>query len=247
MKIKSCFLGVFLLLISNYLTACDVLIVMGPSCSGKSTLAKGLWQELIRRTQESGPQWALIDLDDVTEDVKINPDYSSANDLEYLSNAVNKLLDQGKSVVVDTNNYSEKFESELKAEQVKKALIYAPLPVLLARDDHRTKSLKRDSKKAIGAKYFVMDNFAKFFKLSDNLGSIEPLGTLSKESIRFVLDLNPYQICETYFYKTLIKSSEDELYVYSDFKIDVFVDTTKFSVDNWVYFVLMQIYSEIRY
>ncbi|MFH1254685.1 MAG: hypothetical protein V1646_04625 [bacterium] len=217
------FLGISFLLISSCLSAVDVIIVMGPSCSGKSTLAKALTQRLL---EDTSAQWHLVALDDVINIAKEElPDYSSDCDLEYLVRRVNWLCARGKSVVVDTNNYSEDFEEQLNVRNIKKVLVYASLPVLLGRDDHRTKILKRDDKRAMGARYFVMDNFTKFFTLSAKSELDKIISILSKTSIKFALDFDPYEICKTDFYLQLIKSPHDPLFIYSRFKFDAFVDT----------------------
>lgn len=154
------------IVVSNLLQAADVVIVMGPSCSGKSTLAKALAGKM-------GKLWQMVDLDDVIEDVRmhsIDVRESINSDLDYLSIAVNKILDTGKSVVIDTNTYQEGFEKKLHATNVKKVLVYCSLPELIKRDLKRTENLKRDERKAKIAKEFVLSSFDDFFSFEQKIG-----------------------------------------------------------------------------
>ncbi|HEX4068802.1 MAG TPA: hypothetical protein VHX42_01765, partial [Candidatus Babeliales bacterium] len=56
----------FLLVFISYLQAAQVIIIMGPSCAGKSTLGKFTCAQLNSQYEE----WRVVDFDDVEENIE---------------------------------------------------------------------------------------------------------------------------------------------------------------------------------
>ena len=135
---------VFLCSISVHLQATQVIMLMGPSCAGKSTLSKHLCTEL---NVDNG-QWKVIDFDEVEENI------------DLLITATNNSLQEGINVIIDTNTYEDGMEQKFNnISAVIKVVVTAPLEVLLQRDVRRTELLKRDEKRASRCRDFVIDSF----------------------------------------------------------------------------------------
>ncbi len=123
-----------------------VVIIMGPSCAGKSTVTKLLCKEL-KKIDES---WKTIDFDDVGESTK------------SLIQATNQLLLNNHNVIIDTNTYKDNMEAKFQYNPIIiKILASAPLEVLLQRDTIRTKELNRDKEHAYWCRHFVIESFKK--------------------------------------------------------------------------------------
>jgi AAA domain len=141
---------IFLLLLGNFAVAQKIIIVFGPSCSGKSTLSKKIAQQL-------GDKWHLLDRDDLIESGSLDED-----DLVGFADFINKMA-QTSCVVIDTNSYTQDFFKALKPETKLRVAVYAPIATLLARDELRTQRLARTPQRALRAKQFVIDNYNYFF------------------------------------------------------------------------------------
>lgn len=150
-------LQLFLLLFSsNFLFASKVIIVFGPSCSGKSTLAKKIARNL-------GHEWLVIDRDDLIEKGSLDP-----YDLKTFADYINMQI-KVTSLVIDTNLYTTEFFNSIKADNKLRVLVYAPLARLIERDDLRNKRLQRAPERAHRARLFVINNYHYFYN-TDNRG-----------------------------------------------------------------------------
>ena len=111
--------------------------IFGPSCSGKSTLAKTLQQRL-------GDQWTYLDRDQLIES-GLCPESAADTTLEERIQAVKT------RVIIDAQiPWKEKKEEEIYC------LLLPPLGTLLERDAQRTKALNRSERRALRAKEYVI-------------------------------------------------------------------------------------------
>ena len=132
----------------------QVIMFMGPSCAGKSTLSKHLCEQLKVKHE----QWAVIDFDDVSESI------------DRLRQATDNLLKKDINVIIDTNTYEDGMEKRLEnAVKIIKIIVTAPLEVLLERDEKRTHRLKRDEERAFWCKHFVIESFHRSLTWSYDL------------------------------------------------------------------------------
>ncbi len=158
-------LGFFLV---SGLRAQTIVSVAGPSCSGKSTLTKSLYEKF----QGTKEDWVILDLDELLEEKyksekNLSREEVDAQALVYLQNKAHEFLLAGKNIIIDTNVWSDDFlgtfdkiEDNLKCFCV---LVYAPLSVLLERDALRNKRLQRSEKRACWAKQYVEKTFGEFY------------------------------------------------------------------------------------
>ena len=118
-------------------------MLIGASCSGKSTLAKALYNVLCLKNQN----WVIIDLDEIGE-----------GDLNALTRVVNEKLHDGHNIIIDTNTYEPGIEKSYQitgADLLLKILVYAEKELLLSRDALRTQRLVRTEERAYWARRFV--------------------------------------------------------------------------------------------
>lgn len=128
------------------LQAAHVIILMGPSCAGKSTLSKYVGKQLNAKKEK----WMVVDFDEVEENIELL--ITKTN--EYLQNNIN--------VIIDTNTYEDEMEKELKgAATITKIIVTAPLEVLLQRDEKRTHYLQRSAQRAGVCRHFVIESFQR--------------------------------------------------------------------------------------
>ncbi len=124
----------------------QVIILMGPSCAGKSTLSKYVCKQFNAKKEE----WVVVDFDEVEENIEL----LLAKTNEYLRNNIN--------VIIDTNTYEPQMEKKLKgAATITKIIVTAPLDILLERDTKRTHYLQRSAQRAARCRDFVMSSFDK--------------------------------------------------------------------------------------
>ncbi|HLW72505.1 MAG TPA: ATP-binding cassette domain-containing protein [Candidatus Babeliales bacterium] len=134
----------FLCFVSCSIQALQVIIVMGPSCAGKSTLSKYLCDQLNTQNEK----WEKIDFDDVEENI------------ERLIAVTNDYLQQNSNVIIDTNTYENGLENRINgAVTITKIIVIAPLEVLLQRDKRRTEFFNRNADRALRCRDFVIDSF----------------------------------------------------------------------------------------
>lgn len=136
------------------LVASKVIFVMGPSCSGKSTIAKELLGGLT-------DNWVLAEYDAIED--RVGRKTPSEDVFTLLIDTINNHLDAQKSVVVDTNMFYPQKCATLRAQQVEHVFIYAPLEILLQRDAYRTKILLRGKWQADAAHSFLIKSFNHFY------------------------------------------------------------------------------------
>lgn len=158
---------VILLFLSNILNAQKIIIVFGPSCSGKSSFSERLARNL-------GQGWNVIDRDILIENNGLN-----AYDLSAFADYINIQI-QSFSLVIDTNFYTEDFFNLIKADQKLRILAYASLSKLLERDEFRTQRLNCPPDRARNAKCFVINNYNYYFSADRhyNIGMIENVNTI---------------------------------------------------------------------
>lgn len=130
------------------------LIIMGPSCAGKSTLAKML---ALPKTH-----WKIAEIDAIETDLKEKHSDSSETILiKKIIEQADKFLHDGYNVIIDTNIYDEKLNT-IQAQHIKKILISCPIDILRQRNATRDNNLKRSGKKAFYALNFVIETAEKF-------------------------------------------------------------------------------------
>lgn len=132
----------------NSLASGEVIIIMGASCSGKSTLSKKLLERLGGNSQ-------LVELDQIEDDFKISgKDFSETDLLLEVVTQTNSFLKQGLNVIIDTNMYHEILRT-IATDNKTFILIYCPLNILLERNAKRDIKLRRSAQKAAHAKAYV--------------------------------------------------------------------------------------------
>jgi adenylate kinase family enzyme len=116
------------------------IFVFGPSCGGKSTLAKQLHATL-------GDTWTYVDRDELIEQSICD----EANADRVLDQKIKEIKDR---VIIDAQiPWRERKEGELYF------LVLPPLHTLLERDDNRTVFLKRCSERALRARNYVIETY----------------------------------------------------------------------------------------
>jgi len=138
------------------------IFIFGPSCSGKSTLAEKLQENL-------GDDWSYLDRDHLIEQRlcdEITADLTLDEKNESLRN----------KLIIDAQiPWREKKEDELYL------LLLPPLEVLLERDAERTRKLKRSEKRAYGAERYVRETYDALNKMDKKYStalSIRPANLL---------------------------------------------------------------------
>lgn len=121
-----------------------IITIMGASCSGKSTLSENLFQTLEY-------SWKLVELDVIEEELKKENDTITENEIiNAMINQINKHLENGYNVLIDTNMYDVAL-TEIVRKSKLFVWIYSPLHVLLERDNQRNCKLQRPEKRAYNA------------------------------------------------------------------------------------------------
>lgn len=130
-----------------------MLIIMGPSCAGKSTLVKKMIDSC---------NVTVLALDDIENSLKNSQrEHSEEILISLLIEQANQLLMGGHTIVIDTNIYSSELET-IRAEHIKKVVVYCPLHVLLERNKKRDENLQRATTKKKYALEWVKKTFAVF-------------------------------------------------------------------------------------
>lgn len=75
-----------------------------------------------------------------------------------------------ENIIVDTNLYTDDFVKKLTATNVVRVLVYAPLKLLLERDEQRTHVLQRSGERAHDAKQFVFNTYEYYYTRDQQLG-----------------------------------------------------------------------------
>ncbi len=131
------------------------IIIMGASCSGKSTLSKKLLELL-------GNQWKLVELDVIEEEFKaLGKNTDDINLLDAVVVQSNALLTAGWNIIIDTNIYHEILQ-KISVNDKKFVLVYCPVNILLARNAQRDVVLQRSPQRAVRARKYVVKTFYNF-------------------------------------------------------------------------------------
>lgn len=131
-----------------------VVFIMGPSCSGKSTISKILQNQL-------SENWVLVEYDEIEDNLQNKHDHELI--FKELINIVNNHLEQDKNIIIDTNFFQEHALSRLLSDNVVQIYIYAPLELLLQRDAERSFKMSRNEKRAFYAKEYVIESYQHFY------------------------------------------------------------------------------------
>ncbi len=150
------------------------LVVMGASCSGKSTLSKQLLASL-------GDQWRLVELDVIEDTLKEQgKDTSDQALIDAVVTQANRLLANGCQVIIDTNIYHEQLQTVATPDKTF-VLLYCPLAILLERNAQRDAMLQRSARRSFYARQYVEKTFGNFeqctqfdIRLDSSSESIEP-------------------------------------------------------------------------
>lgn len=110
-----------------------IIYIFGPSCSGKSTLAKHLQKSL-------GTSWSYIDRDE----------------LECDESKADQALDEKIQAVKDKVIVDAQIPWREKAKKEVYCLLLPPLETLLERDAQRTERLRRSERQAFYARQYVV-------------------------------------------------------------------------------------------
>lgn len=157
-SIISMFLYIVVTSLSMYASsmhASQCIIVMGASCSGKSTLCL----QMLKKLPSS---WCLLGLDEIEDNFKASERDHTISDIIYeLVHQANALLEEGKNVLIDTNVYDCLFK-EIQSSGRICVLVYCPLSVLLQRNEQRDKKLGRTARRAFYARQYVEETFYEF-------------------------------------------------------------------------------------
>ncbi len=132
-----------------------LIVVMGASCSGKSTLSKELLQNL-------GDGWKFVELDEIEDQCKAKKITITNEELiTMVVYQVNEHLDNKYNVLVDTNIYHNDF-SKIDCDYKKIVWVYCPLNILLVRNAERDKVLQRRGDNARYAREYTQKTFYNF-------------------------------------------------------------------------------------
>lgn len=159
MKMNIFLIILFFPLFSRAFCSGEVIVVAGPSCSGKSTISKELSKKL-------GVKWRYVDFDKVLDfEKKRNENFNEERFWKkYLLSAIRSGLAKGHNIVVDTNMYDENLKNNLESmSKIYIVFVYSPLSVLKTRDSNRNLSLKRSTIDAKRAWDYVRESFDRFF------------------------------------------------------------------------------------
>ena len=154
-----------------HLNAGSVLIVMGPSCVGKSTTIKTL-------TQQLGSAWKIVDFDkiEIASKAACKKENDESIFKQVIQNA-NDILFTNDNVIIDTNVYFAQHENFLNNTKVQHLLLHAPLDILIKRDQNRSRIIGRTEIRAQYAHDYVIESFERFFynpNQSDYLQNSQP-------------------------------------------------------------------------
>ena len=123
------------------------IFIFGPSCSGKSTLAKALHKKW-------GPNWTRIDRDDLIE-------AGCHSEME-----ANTLLDLKIKTIKEKFIIDAQLPWREKKEGEYYILVLPPLEVLIQRDEKRAAFRQRSEKRAEQARQFVITTHATLSRMT---------------------------------------------------------------------------------
>ncbi len=173
-KLLLCFLSVFSYSYANHTFNPKIVFIFGTSCAGKSSLSK----QLLHRINEE--QWKLIDRDIIIEEcqnsyIHINP-HATKKQIRQAFDEIELRADElvlaemrycfqnRYHVIIDTQFYHD-IVNQVKEYHPFSVLVYAPLHLLLERDQIRNQHLNRSNKRQFYAKAFIFETFAQLYQL----------------------------------------------------------------------------------
>jgi len=162
----------------------DVIFILGPSCSGKSTTMRHLCRKLDKR-------WVVVELDKILIRRKVRNkrgkcEYDESRAIDYLIEEIHFQTSLDKNIVVDTNLYDERLiQSIPESNRIFCILIYASLTTLIKRDEKRTRFFNRDEEKKRVAKGYVLSSFARFYKFKNECEDTQKIGVIKKEDVDY--------------------------------------------------------------
>jgi len=174
-----------------------VIVLNGPSCAGKSTIAKCFLSKVDQR------DWAMVDFDNVTEKEAGVKDRDSDEDIERklhecLIEKIKKALGKGKNVVCDTILRDEALVNLYKSIQKCKlfmCFIHNPIPRLIKHLEARNIVARKvvDEYRYLEKRSFkqVLIDFGRFYLPS---GSVSCLGELSRQQMDVVFKSNEAKV-----------------------------------------------------
>ena len=137
-----------------------VVMIIGASCSGKSSLSKELLKNL-------GYKWKFIELDAIEDEFKLKKlDFTNADLINAIVYRSNIHLANDYNVLIDTNIYDPQLLT-INSPLKKRIFVYCPLPVLLERNKNRDIKLNRDSKRSRNAYDYVEHTYKNFCFFSE--------------------------------------------------------------------------------
>ncbi len=161
----------------------NVVMILGPSCSGKSTLAYALHTKL-------GEQWKLIEIDDIEDHLLAQEMTAIREDkdtlIDYLIAEMQVSLNNGSKIIVDTNIYNERLLSFAK---MKKVLVSCSREILLQRNEERDQKFQRTYERAKRAREFMLQTCENFEQLKAYDVKIDSSSTSIERSVEMIMPL----------------------------------------------------------
>lgn len=178
----------------------QIVLICGASCAGKSTLSHALAENL-------GDSWKVLDRDNFEEN-------DASEDLidRLLIEEIEKNLEQGFGVVVDTQTYQPLLEP-LKKHCLFTVYVYTPLRILLDRDSQRQQLRNRPEQRRRYAKAFVLDTFVQLITLSEKENTT-PIDFIQASDIDFDIDQYPVRE-QTYQFLTKVYLHQHYMPIYA--------------------------------
>lgn len=144
----------------------SLVVIYGASCSGKSTCASALANDL-------GADWIVIDRDLLIENAQEPEKAEKVADQLLIESALHH-LHNGQNVIIDTQYpeaLTEAFPNTLSF------FVYAPLKTLIARDEVRSMRLQRNEQRQLYARAYLLDTYAHLIRLGIGLESIDEIAS----------------------------------------------------------------------
>lgn len=181
------FIGSWNTSFANEIKSPVAVFIYGTSCAGKSTLASNLLKTL-------GEGWCLIDRDEVIEDRKrqllltnqTEIDEMEARADDYVLEEMAQARIRQQNVIVDTQLH-QNILNQIKDYQTLSILVYAPIPLLLERNQKRNTMLNRPEKRQYYAKAYILNTFANLFSLEGKGPTIDRImpGAIKPEFLSY--------------------------------------------------------------
>jgi predicted kinase len=139
----------------------NCIIVMGPSCAGKSTYCN-------KYRQQYNDNLEFIEFDEIEKDLekKINAHVSEQEIMKKLLDQGQRSLNEGKDILIDTNYYEDSLLN-LNAARIKRILIFAPLNTLFKRNRERAKALYRTFERDLRCANYIYKTYLKFKQIKE--------------------------------------------------------------------------------